>query len=815
MTGSMAPAGFPIRWAILGKHDGQYEEYAILADDSAGPRRPEYRSRIASLLVNDPTEAPPGAVDALPWVYVSPFDAEGARRLAVTVTNWPDPPVRDGFKRPVAFTHYYDVDLADLRHRGAGYADLYETVTSAARTDGGVARRDPPTTDVANLARHIDGVGFHKLLAVAALLIDGPVAVSPRNNLPTSLSGRLWFLDAITALLPYGLRGDLALGTWSPSPGRHQLRLTLSDSSAEGWRTVFWGTPAPPPVGSVARDYVDRLAHLQARWGTAEVVARLWLDKGDHFFSRPETLLDSLTSIDPAYIVRQNLRLGRATVSDVVAVVGHKETNLSLADPEVIADLATEIAQKAPEQSLNVLGRLWPFPSGKDATVACAVATESLQRVMAIYHAVREPAPYSFLAAVAVAARSDDECRRVAAFLAVTESLDPAPLRTFLLKNPMLTARLLVAAYSRAPRIGRSWSDMLFRRGGDEPLPLWAQPFPAMLAGQATMSSEQFPKGYPWMPLALMATVFDAGQASAFLSTTNAWISIFSQLVKGMPDYATQFRAIPVPSLGAHDQAAYDLLQIANGDAPTLPPALRYGVTDDYYEGLRRWYSVMNPDKVRPQALALARRTLVGLLDRPRAKFLIDVADLLPVSVSDARNDVLRSLAEAALDNPDAIAEVSPQLLTKLVELVPELGHRFLRRRLSDAAATGAKWDDLSELAREALLRGMRVSDVLIAIQRWPELDDSLNAYRFICELSVDVLANDSAPIDSVAREGLEFLLAGGYGINHGIRLANWIRDYVKVRKEALDALDQLVRKTRPARSRRSGGQEPPREVRR
>jgi hypothetical protein len=289
---------------------------------------------------------------------------------------------------------------------------------------------------------------------------------------------------------------------------------------------------------------------------------------------------------------------------------------------------------------------------------------------------------------------------------------------------------------------------------------------------------------------------------------------MFTQLIKRDPLLAADFRDIVPPTLDAPDRAAYDFLAIANGDTPPLPYRAHLGLDiGEYCEALRERYARLNPDRVRPQVTAYVDWVMTGGFDPRGAEFLLNVADVLPAEADGVRTEVYRRVARAGVDRLDAVASLSQTHLDELVLHAPELGTWVLRRRLAVAAEDGAEWEDLRQMCREALARRTRVGDVLRSIQRWPKLGDPYYAYLFLKELNTDVEGAENAPLDAVARDGLEFLLSGGYGQRYASDLASWIRRYVDLRKRTLDELDQLAKKTKSARSGRNSPPAPAKET--
>ena len=103
-------------------------------------------------------------------------------------------------------------------------------------------------------------------LAAAALLLTGRpvcVLVGPEQ---TSMDERLQFIDAVMALLPYGLRSRMAAATWTrPTNRDHKFRLFFSDvprSVEPPDHVLHWGRPETAP--RLNKDF--GYAHEYQKW---------------------------------------------------------------------------------------------------------------------------------------------------------------------------------------------------------------------------------------------------------------------------------------------------------------------------------------------------------------------------------------------------------------------------------------------------------------------------------------------------------------------------------------------------------------------
>ena len=118
-------------------------------------------------------------------------------------------------------------------------------------------------------------LGFDNAAAIAAALLDGPVAITGTASLcltgPSPALDRLAVLNAVAALLPYGFRAVLSGSTAVDNTVAHRMRLILADYAKDGQQAApLRGAPVTPR-SALARDYLTMLLDKK-RWDGLDAV---------------------------------------------------------------------------------------------------------------------------------------------------------------------------------------------------------------------------------------------------------------------------------------------------------------------------------------------------------------------------------------------------------------------------------------------------------------------------------------------------------------------------------------------------------------
>ncbi|MGI5485495.1 hypothetical protein [Microtetraspora malaysiensis] len=237
-------------WALEGKRPGAHDDYELLSwsDDRLGPEVfEEIRSRYATGLSAD-----------LPQVTIAVARTRErervSRHIVLAIQDWSGH--RDATNRKIVYTRWFYVPYHELAAHPVSYEALYHALAGLPVTPSPPLTVQVPEFDpMAGCGE--DGVpGPDALSAAALLLTNRPVCIVGADGVP--MIERLRFLDAVAALLPYGMRARLTTATWTSSTARHKIRLSFARHAPEGAYEVRWGYGAEiTPRDSPAHLYPD------------------------------------------------------------------------------------------------------------------------------------------------------------------------------------------------------------------------------------------------------------------------------------------------------------------------------------------------------------------------------------------------------------------------------------------------------------------------------------------------------------------------------------------------------------------------------
>ena len=225
MVGTGPTTEVPLRWALLGKDPGDRGDYKVLVDSTGGADRAAFHSRITELIFGNPIEEPPGHPGALPWVSVRPYRHGDGHRFGIAIVDWPVDRIVDRTGRRAAFVRHFDLDYEQVAAVGAGYAGLFAAVTALELPLPHDRRATVDTTPPQAVADAIDELGFDWVVTAAALLVQRPVTLTTAGN--PEVAQRLRWLDAVMGLLPYWLRTNMVVGTWTGGGNSQPVDLEL------------------------------------------------------------------------------------------------------------------------------------------------------------------------------------------------------------------------------------------------------------------------------------------------------------------------------------------------------------------------------------------------------------------------------------------------------------------------------------------------------------------------------------------------------------------------------------------------------------
>jgi hypothetical protein len=254
-------------WALWGK-DGTDPGYRVLRCSKGTFDMEDFYAIIARYAS--------GAKEALPQYTVCWIPDEKGREgyLAVAIHEQADPDprlsggrVRTAKGRVIEYIRMFCVPYRELARYQATYAELVDAVKGQQLPAGPSDKILVALPDTAAPAFPPQVCAFAKNVATL-LLTTRPVCVLGAER--ATAEERLWFIDLVMSLLPYGLRTTLSASTWA-SPTASQVKLRLFFSSARrdddgGTSHVAWGQPARLALGAPElqplRHYVSWLEHV-------------------------------------------------------------------------------------------------------------------------------------------------------------------------------------------------------------------------------------------------------------------------------------------------------------------------------------------------------------------------------------------------------------------------------------------------------------------------------------------------------------------------------------------------------------------------
>jgi hypothetical protein len=223
-------------WARRGKTPDD-SEYRLLACSDGKLSSQNFEDAIGRYL--------PGTLETLPQVsvsYLARADQPGGSYLALAIHEFAEGGQFDVAGRAVAFIRYFCVPYEQLAADAVSYRAMYE----AFRTLPLPSVSGPPEqVTITPIPARVPVDDYQAQQVAALLLTDCPVCVLGAER--TSVADRLWFIDTVMSLLPYGMRSRMSASTWTSSSYQtHRFRLFFTDAprAAEGRdHVVIWGRP--------------------------------------------------------------------------------------------------------------------------------------------------------------------------------------------------------------------------------------------------------------------------------------------------------------------------------------------------------------------------------------------------------------------------------------------------------------------------------------------------------------------------------------------------------------------------------------------
>jgi hypothetical protein len=671
------------QWARFGKRRDDTEDYRVLETSNDQLTASSYEQLIRRYLPGTPSHdaGDPQRPDALPWVWFGP--AEEAS-LGLAVLDLGEPEDKDFVGRRTDPTRYFRLAWSQLASVQPSYADLARALrpVQLPAPNGEAVSFAVESIDPRGLADSVERLGFERIAVVAALLLEGPVALVNSERL--TVEERLACLDVIAALLPYGLRADLAASTWADPTTR--LRLHFGSRARPGQRPVEWSPPEVPPGpvdDPVAARYLRLLHLLQRRHGTGRLVEFLAAEASALRFDPPEQALERLEELDPPFIAWNEVHDGRGDPVAVRRALGAAQVqNLDAAELRELVDFLLSAGNPA---DLEAVERHWrpELLPRLSAAVAGVLGDEP--------DGVAKARPYLALAErqggvdrlltdmVAWQGAFDHGGRPSATQL--SQQLDllepylraPAPdalpeLRETLVRQPAVVYELLARA---RPQESVDWARaVLAWLTGDRQPPRELRPLLAVLDGDLVAEDELralWQLG-PRHVRTLLALIRGSGMLISILPAVWRWLPLLTETDELSPEerqaWSDAIVELATPGIETATQIRLDLLALLLNGRPIhgLDQVL---IDDGDYLG--RFHEVYWSPELAP-----VRPRLAALLVR----YLAQLRWTQPAALADNVLGLLRTVADPAPSSdtpPDARhLELPPALLAEVLDLIAD-----------------------------------------------------------------------------------------------------------------------------------------------
>ena len=317
-----------VGWALWGKHPGTSHDYSVLASSAEPLSEQEFASVLTHFVPGTPPTEP-GRPGSLPWVTISRVGVAQEIYLGISIQNPTDS--IDG-ARPITSTSYFCIPYAAVQTTPVSYTSLYQQLAdiSLPYQGGSLIGLAVPRLDAQAVAADIiRDFGEAEVAAATAMVLSGTVSIVGSEG--TTLEGRLRFLDAVAALLPYGYRAGYTASTWSDSGTRHPIRVAFASRPRQDAAFLRWGAPPAAVNGAAGEAYLRLLRQvreqLPAEDQLAALISALASDAVPCNFDQSQRALDGLRSFALPFLVREAVRDGTADPADVREVFLRSRVN--------------------------------------------------------------------------------------------------------------------------------------------------------------------------------------------------------------------------------------------------------------------------------------------------------------------------------------------------------------------------------------------------------------------------------------------------------------------------------------------------------
>lgn len=711
---SALPAPVRAGWALFSKNAGQTMDYAIL-DGSIGSAMAERYIRLGLTAHTD--DPAPGKPEALPWLSFVGTTEDPAAACCVMRVDWSDR--RDGTGQAVTPTRLLLIPWPDASRTRTTFTDQARAMQlswiDVNGTPGGADRDGVPLTlqtdHAAVSLAAIDHAGAEWAAATAALLLDGRQVVIAIGRTAVPMGGRLRYMDAVFALLPYAYRARLSAATWASYRVKHSIRLSFAERGVAGQTEVVTDQEPAPPQSPEAVEYLRILRGLRDKgipW--ARIVEHL-AQQGDPARCRDASeAVDVLAKLDVAASVYREVVNGRGSAVRVQQVLGALGWEGFETPPmrSAIAAFLTEAALRGDGEAQAVLVAHWAAPpviEQRTEQIRAELATgraDTLRVWFPLAQRHRPSSSQALLITVTGLVAAHPSHAAVSGWLALlsappagTDFADPEIHRLFI--GHATAAATLLGAFPFNPTGMRSLNhltDLWLTTMRSQPS--WLSPVIAAVKGDPHYISaplvdamaSHWPGGVPYVLEVAMAT----GHLDAVLTPMFALLAALMQ----SPEHGSTVRSALHRLVGSRtppappSQAVVDeLLLIGDGRAPFLARTAGRP-SDSYLATLRSGLTMAALQPHRDRILTGLLQVLVADTGTATgARRLVAVVNKAATSLLD---QVAPYVNDYCITHPEDVAglELGPQWQARLHVSIG------LYQAFADRCRTGATGDEIA-----------------------------------------------------------------------------------------------------------------------
>ena len=309
--------------AIKTKRSGDTADYRVVAHTEGQLASEDFEALFKLFSVGTMNSEPKNPGEGAPWITLGGHRVRDVLYSVAILEDWTDR--MDGHNdRPISASCCVCAPYKVLADGRVDFSTVVNQIPSesallkaAEGKSGGGVVLEASAERWRRIVAGIEGYKFELCAAVAALLVETPVAVVKGGGVP--VEERVRYLDAVAALLPYGVRASLSVSTWMMSASSEHIRLGFSTGARPNQVRLEWAEEAVAKLaqGSPAHRYYNLLCDLRGRHDTLYLVRGLSELVEPLDFKDPAIFIEKLGRLDQSYSLGKAVKAGKATAKDV------------------------------------------------------------------------------------------------------------------------------------------------------------------------------------------------------------------------------------------------------------------------------------------------------------------------------------------------------------------------------------------------------------------------------------------------------------------------------------------------------------------